>query len=209
MPTRLSKIDELTRPDHTFLETGDECYYLGEYTARRGFSFSATNALINNLRKPVARRGRPEWKWKEWAISRSAALLREAMNPAWLEKTTIVPVPPSAVRGSRYFDDRLLRILQEFSRDLRTDFRELVVMTQGVEPSHLSGIRTSIEELIECMAVNDAVSAPTPASIAIFDDVLTTGRHFKAVESVLRARFPGLPIVGIFIARRVPESSPI
>ena len=69
MPTRLSKIHELTRPDHTFLEPEDECYYIGEYTSRKGFAFSGTNDLINNLRKPVERRGRPEWKWKEWAIS--------------------------------------------------------------------------------------------------------------------------------------------
>jgi hypothetical protein len=79
LPTRLSKIDELTRRDHTFLEAGDDCYYLGEYTARAGFAFSGTNDLIQNLKKPMDRRGTPQWKWKTWAINRSAEMLREAV----------------------------------------------------------------------------------------------------------------------------------
>lgn len=80
MANRLSTIDELTRPDHTFLSPDDECYYLGEYAARVGFAFSRTNNLIQNLKKPVDRRGRPEWRWKEEAIRTFGRELREALD---------------------------------------------------------------------------------------------------------------------------------
>ena len=40
MPARLTKIDDLTRPDHYYLSSADECYCLGEYTARAGFAYS-------------------------------------------------------------------------------------------------------------------------------------------------------------------------
>ena len=51
---RLSRIDDLTRSDHTFIEADDECLYLGEYNARKGYQFSETNNLIFNLKKPVS-----------------------------------------------------------------------------------------------------------------------------------------------------------
>jgi hypothetical protein len=80
-------------------------------------------------------------------------------------------------------------------------------MTRSVPQSHLAEERVSIEDLIASMGINEALAQPAPRTIGIFDDVLTTGRHFKAIRSVLRARFPDVPIVGIFVVRRVPEST--
>jgi adenine/guanine phosphoribosyltransferase-like PRPP-binding protein len=40
----------------------------------------------------------------------------------------------------------------------------------------------------------------------LVDDVLTTGAHFKAAQAILQKAFPGVLIIGFFIARRVPES---
>ena len=45
--------------------------------------------------------------------------------------------------------------------------------------------------------------------IGLFDDVLTTGAHFRAASAVLKQSFPGVRIVGLFIARRVPEAADI
>ena len=43
-------------------------------------------------------------------------------------------------------------------------------------------------------------------SIGLFDDVITTGAHFKAAKSLLTERFGDVAIYGIFVARRVPRS---
>jgi hypothetical protein len=32
------------------MDTEDDCYYFGEYTARAGYAFSTTNDLIQNLK---------------------------------------------------------------------------------------------------------------------------------------------------------------
>jgi hypothetical protein len=48
-PQRLTKIDDLTRPDHFYLTPEDACYFLGEYTARKGYAFSPTNQLVLNF----------------------------------------------------------------------------------------------------------------------------------------------------------------
>ncbi len=207
MLARLSKIDELTRPDHTFLEPADQCFYLGDYTSRKGFAFSEMNNLINNLRKPMDRKGLPEWRYKEEAITKCGQMFREALNEEWLKAVTLVPIPSSKRRDEDDYDDRLPRILQELSRGQRYDTRELVVMTKSVEQSHLAEERVRIEELVGSMGIDGALVQPSPATLGIFDDVLTTGRHFKAVEAVLRGRFPGVPVVGVFVARRAPEST--
>jgi hypothetical protein len=207
LPIRLTKIDELTRPDHTFIDAEDECCYVGEYNARRGFSFSEINNLINNLRKPMDRRGRPEWRYKEAAIVTCGRTFREGLNEDWLASATLVPIPSSKTHDDPEYDDRLPRILQELGRERHLDIRELVVMTKSVAQSHLAEERVSIEELIESMGIDEALVEPRPRTIGIFDDVLTTGRHFKAVQSVLRERFPDVPIVGVFVARRVPEAT--
>ncbi len=206
MPARLSKIDELTRPDHTFLEPEDQCYYLGDYTARKGFAFSEINNLINNLRKPMDRRGRLEWRYKEDAIISCGRMFREAINEEWLSEATLVPIPSSKLRTDARYDDRLPRILHEVSLERQFDIRELVCMTRSVEQSHLAAERVSIDELMSSMAVDEQSAMPAPRSFGLFDDVLTTGRHFKAVQAVLLRRFPGVPIVGMFVARRTPES---
>jgi hypothetical protein len=40
----------------------------------------------------------------------------------------------------------------------------------------------------------------------IFDDVLTTGRHYKAVQLVLKAAYPDISSPGLFLARRLPKA---
>ena len=208
MPSRLSKIDDLTRLDHTFLTAADKCYYLGEYTARKGFTFSQTNDLINNLKKPMDRRDRPEWRYKESAIRKSGEMFREALNPETLAQATLVPIPPSKKKDHPEYDDRLLRILGQLGQGLELDIRELVIMRTSIEAAHLVETPRNVKELIDWMELDPALVDPKPKLICVFDDVLTTGAHFKAVESILRGAFPEVPLAGVFIARRAPEATP-
>ena len=64
----------------------------------------------------------------------------------------------------------------------------------------------SIPKLIESMSVDEGITDLAPHSIGIFDDVLTTGRHFRAVQTILRRRFPDISTVGVFVVRRVPDA---
>ena len=73
-PQRLTKIDDLARPDHFYLTAADEYYFLGEYTARKGYAFSATNQLILNFKKPMTVRNTAQWRYKEKAIDEAAAM---------------------------------------------------------------------------------------------------------------------------------------
>ena len=95
---RLSKIDGSNRDDHYYLTPDDECYYLFEYTSHKDFTVGAANNLISNLKKPVDRKGRPEYHYKTAAIQECARYLAATLNDKWLEAATLVPVPPSKDR---------------------------------------------------------------------------------------------------------------
>jgi hypothetical protein len=93
----LTKLDELNLPDHWYLDATDECYFIGEYTAGRGYSHSATNQFILNLKKCVERRGLPEWRHKESAIIQAAATLRSSLNPEFLAGASVNLIWPLSI----------------------------------------------------------------------------------------------------------------
>jgi len=202
-PRLLTEIDALTRPDHTFLTEADRCFFLGDYTARQGFSHSATNNLILNFKKKMDKRGTGQWVWKERAIQEAARALRHAFGGATLEGITFVPAPPSKATADPMYDDRMVRMLRMMGPQL--DVRELVLQAQSTPSAHESDDRLRPDELAELYAIDETVSAPAPTSIAICDDVLTTGCHYRAMHAVLSARFPAAQFFGLFLARRVPQ----
>jgi len=206
-PNRLTEVDDLTRPDHSYLTEDDHCYFIGEYTARQGFAYSATNSLILNFKKTLDRRGRPEWRYKERALQTAAAAFRRALNPEALDRLTFVPVPPSKAKGDPLYDDRLTRMLRAIRPEPPLDVRELIVQTESTDAVHDREVRPRPEEIEALYSIDQTLTEPAPRLVAVVDDLLTTGAHFRAAKSILSARFPEVAAVGMFIARRAPDTA--
>ena len=99
---------------------------------------------------------------------------------------------------------RTLEILnQEFVNTL--DVRELIKQSESTQADHESSLRQSTEELTENYYIDQELVYPEPEEIVLFDDLLTTGKHFKAAQRVLRKQYPSVKIRGIFVARRIFE----
>jgi hypothetical protein len=202
------QIDDSNRADHARLTPDDRCLFLYEFTAFEhtnglGFRFSDTNQLIHNLKKkPSERLTKGGWKYKGIAIQQCATALRGAINPNWLATGTIVPVPSSNALGHPDHDDRLTQIARLLSAP-PPDVREIVKHNSSHEAAHESNHRPTVEELLEIYEIDESLASSKPVtSIAIFDDVLTAGTHFRAMQIRLSQRLPGVPIFGMFIARR-------
>ena len=208
-PNRLTKVDDLTRLDHAYLAVDDDCYFVGEYLARQGYSYSPTNGLILNFKKSVDRRHRPEWRYKLRAIRDVATAFRSALHPDDLDLLTFVPIPPSKAIGDPLYDDRLIRMLHSIRPNPRLDIRELIIQTRSTMAAHGSDVRPRPEGIKAHYRIDEAVTVPTPRFVAIVDDVLTTGAHFRAAKSVLSTRFQSVRIVGLFVARRAPGMADI
>lgn len=204
---RLTKIDQTTLADHCYLTEGDHCYYLTEYTARKGFNFSHANRLILNFKKAVSARNRPDWRYKEQAINEAADGFRRSIKATMFDTGTFVPIPPSKARHDPEFDDRVVRMIHAIRPERPLDMRELILQPLSTEPVHQSERRPRPDDIRgRYQSVNSLVT-PLPQWIALVDDVLTTGSHFKAAQSLLNDALPEIPVIGLFIARRVPDTT--
>jgi hypothetical protein len=199
---RLTEIDDLTRPDHCFLSAADRCFYFGEYSSRAGYDAGPTNQLIFNFKKGVDRKGKPEWKYKERSISEAAAAFASALNPGYAAEATFVPIPPSKAKNHALYDDRMIRMLREMKLAKAADIRELLWQNGTRETAAHDGDRPGPDELAQLYRIEEAVAAPHPKRIALFDDVLVTGASFVAAKRVLQAKYPNIEVIGLFIARR-------
>ncbi|WP_144441111.1 hypothetical protein [Bradyrhizobium sp. CCGE-LA001] len=87
------------------------------------------------------------------------------------------------------------------------DIRELVTQRHTMEAAHGADVRPGPDQIAECYQIDENLCRLVPKAVVVFDDVITTGAHFVAARRVLEARFPDVPIFGLFIARRVPETT--
>lgn len=190
MTFRLTRIDELIREQHYYLEDGDLCYFFGEYTARQGAAYSETNQLIMNLKKGNERRGLQDYRYKGIATERVARMITSTIGN--LDEYTFVPVPPSKCQSDAAYDDRMtaiLRIAQTLNPVM--DYRELVLQNVSTVASHASAAnRPSPDEIMANYRLDENLRAGCRDNIVIFDDVLTAGSHFKAMKRFLLQFFP-------------------
>ena len=201
---------------HSFIEPDDEIYFFYEYTPRMGFDFSPGNNLISNLKKDVVRfADNPQvLGYKRRAILQCADMITQGFNPEWLKDAVIVPVPPSKAKEDPAHDDRMFRVAKavRINSGLKPPavVREIVRQTASLQKSHESGDgeRPSIQALLEAYEIDEASCQPAPDQIVILDDMLTTGRHHRAMYRLLNARFPAAEIIGVFITRRVVPEGP-
>jgi hypothetical protein len=200
VPTvRFQKIEDKNRGDHYYIIESDECYFLYEYTAGMGYAHSETNQLILNLKK---KKGAGGFHWKSNAIRKCAAVLGPAINPKWLDNAILVPTPPSKSKSDAMYDDRMTQICKGIESTAKVDVRDLVEQIVSTEAVH-EGARLKPEEIQANYRIEESMVGNVPRNIGIVDDMLTAGAHFRAMKTVLSARFPQSKIVGFFIARRI------
>jgi predicted amidophosphoribosyltransferase len=144
--------------------------------------------------------------YKESAVATISAGLRKAIRQADAERYTWVPMPPSKAAGHSDYDDRLIRTLLKAFDGYNVDLRPLLQQSMSTEADHNTDVRLTPDELYALLRVDQARlrARPLRERIALFDDLLTTGKHFKCAERRLRELVPtAVPIVGVFVARRI------
>jgi hypothetical protein len=198
----LTEIDDLLREEHWHLTKDDQCYFLREYLAGGGFQAGETNQLIFNLKKSPDRRGKPEWHYKVDAIRKAGNELREAINRQWLDGAAVVPMPPSKARSDPAYDDRMPCVARAMCMGTGGQVREFLSQRVSTDAVHSQDQSRDVDALAANYAIDESCCIPAPERIAVLDDVLTTGAHFRAAKRVLRGRFPAAHIIGLFVARR-------
>lgn len=153
------------------------------------------------------RRHLPEYHYKQRAIQEVGGLVRSALAQIAVERCTFVPIPPSKAKDDPLYDDRLVRALRQVPG---IDVRELLHSTQSREPAKAAEVRPKPDDLYSIFALEESLlEPPVKKNILLFDDVLTTGAHFKACQRRLREALPDRRIIGIFVCRvKRPDLNP-
>ena len=209
VPAALTRLDEASRADHIYLSASDRCAYLAQYCSGSADSGNgACHQLIRNFKcEPSrARSDRRRARYKQEAIATLGAWLRQAVPRRVAESCTWVPIPPSQRAGDPDFDDRLARTLQLAFEGYDVDVRSLLSQTSSTPRDHAGRARLSEQALFEILRVDEdqLMLRAVRGRVVLFDDVLTSGKHFKCCERRLKEVLPGTPIAGIFLMRRAP-----
>jgi hypothetical protein len=210
VPAALTRLDEASRADHIYLGASDRCAYLAQYCSGSGDSGNgACYQLIRNFKcEPSrARSDRRRAHYKQKAIATLGAWLRQAVPRRLAESWTWVPIPPSQRAEDPDFDDRLARTLQLAFEGYDVDVRSLLSQTSSTPRDHAGRVRLSEQALLQVLRIDEAklLLRPVRGRVVLFDDVLTSGKHFKCCERRLREVLPDAPIAGIFLMRRAPR----
>lgn len=209
MTLKIRRIEENEFDDHSFLKNGDKLFCLGDYFKNDIDSYMYS--LIHNLKKPPTRRGLDEWRFKEKSINEVSSYLSKVMRVLSREKSSTfwVPIPPSKVIGDELYDDRLKQILDKASeilsqgRNHNTHIANVLFQNSSRDASHISEDRPKPQELQKLYTLMPITNFDQDKDLIIlFDDVMTTGSHFKAASSKILELYPNAQIIGCFIARR-------
>ena len=204
MECRLQKIDELYLPQHPCLTSADDCYFFLTYTVRMGYTYSEHNKFVINYKKPMDRREKPEWRYKEQAIRDAAKLVEVAVSSEVFPMGSVfVPMPPSTLKGSPDYDDRVFRTLR-MSYGGGLNVKELLLQKHSTESFHINGGTRRIQDIYNNMYIDESLSKDINGDIVVFDDVVTSGAHFRAACKILSENYGDtVKVHGLFLARSV------
>jgi hypothetical protein len=174
--SRLERVSRraLLAGDHAYLTVTDQCYYLRTYQCRADGDFCSI----------IRRFKRSEGDVVQWVASQ----LRGASPSEWLDEYTFIPVP-SAEGFVRTGVSEALRAAGIL--DIRPALRQQVILP----PSHLVRHRARQE-----YSFDETYGSPLPKAVVLFDDVLTSGSHFRAAKDVIQNRW-NTRVIGLFICR--------
>jgi hypothetical protein len=200
-------LDDSMRTDHAYLTAADQCWWLAEYHPGSSHRVNNVKQLIINLkcRPSIALADPRRMHHKVRAIDAVARALRAALSKSSVESATWIPIPASRPPRDADYDDRLQPILALAFDGYDLDLRRLLYQTEATAPDHTRAHRLSAEALYRIIELDRTLLdiRPLRARIVLFDDVLTTGKHYKCCERRLRDTLATIPISGLFVARRV------
>jgi len=77
----------------------------------------------------------------------------------------------------------------------------MIVQTETRPPSHAAEKRPQPAQIRSFYRINDDLTRDLYPAIALVDDVLTTGSHFRAAKSLLADHLSDVAVIGLFLAR--------
>lgn len=204
--TRISRVNSF---NHRELDGEDICLFLHtrethQYGEIDQWSY-AYQTIENFKISPVALQNNPARKrYKKQAvqtITNDLAMLFRDANPR--ARFLLVPAVTSKSKTDPNYDDRLIKVCSTVaSRFPNVDSFELLSISRTIASAHTDAGTRNVNALFSNIVVDTSIAIRDYASVLIFDDVISSGAHFKACKlAIQRAYGNDVLIEGVFWAR--------
>lgn len=116
-----------------------------------------------------------------------------------INQIALVPIPASRAHDDPLYDDRVEKAATMAARAAECTYCCLVKTDVNRIASHHGGSR-DINAIRETVSLYE--SLPEHIKVAlIVDDIITKGAHYKAVQSIVNERYPGIFVAGVMLGR--------
>jgi len=190
-------IDQISLTTIRHLRADDVCIYAKDYISGAGFQGGVVNSDILNFKKTKDVSGQ---HYRTQAIHKFALEASELFDCDKGKKYTVTAIPSSKAKTDPLYDDRF----EDFFSQLKNfcpciDIVWPVSLRETIKSAHHGGTREPNE--IRKNYVYEGFLEEAPEFIIVFDDVLTSGAHFRACKDFLLASGYTGKIYGVFWAK--------
>lgn len=193
----------MSAANHRCLNKNDLCiYYRDKERHVFGSPFTETNSVIANFKKrPSLCKSNPQMaSYKEQGIKTIAHDVARLFQRSPQKSFLLIPAVTSKSCDDPDFDDRLIKVCSYVAEALpNVWFADLLYIKSSIPPAHTGGTRDA-SSLRSNIGVRQGYDLSGYDYVLIFDDVLTTGAHFKACQMALEEVY-GIKACGMFWAR--------
>lgn len=200
---KLKQIKGALLAEHFYLHWSDTCHYLMEYEAHPKQLKHSTKQLIADFKHSGAKY--PYNVLKAEAMHHLLKRFQRYILPTLdLSNSTLVPIPSSKAKDDPRHDDRMIKLLQMGCYKHEADIQELIMNKNSLPASHRQKEnRPNPNTLFNNYAIDPSRTENIKANIILFDDLITSGAHYRAAHRLLSKSFGSkVTIRGIFLARR-------
>lgn len=218
MDAAWTKVDPINMP--TKLAQGLPCYYLYVYTPDAGYNSKANQLVLNYKISPEALRKNPSrQRYKDEAVEAYASALEGLLESLLFKANNkpittlgrglaLLPAPPSTpIDDFANYDSRNVLACQMVVNHLGLTLARDIEMASDIGPSHLKGTRDA--NVLANAMVRSGYAANHASIVFIVDDLLVSGAHITAIQSVLRRTGCNAVIAGAFLARSIRDDASI
>lgn len=184
---------------HHHIKDDDVCIYAREYVTGYGYQAGPTNRLILNFKKkPSIRIKNPqEWRYRTDAIE---VFVRETNQLRGGLLQTVTAIPSSKQKNHPEYDNRFEDFFKSLSKSQPLLSIEWPIeIKKTTRASRCQGDRDS-KSIKENYSWKGFKKVP-PKELYVFDDVLVSGAHFRAVSDFLKENAYIGKIIGVFWAK--------
>lgn len=200
MSQRWNRLTSEQAPAYAYMKKNDFWVYAREYVSDIGYKGGPTNSLILNFKKPPSKKRKAEWKYREKAVQQFKKDIDILMG--FKTQAVLTSVPSSKKKDHPEYDNRFEDLFAEVKKSHPQWVIECPVeVKETIDPFHISGKRNL--DVLKKNYVWKGFKNPEPAILYIFDDIITTGIHLRAMSDFLVQHNYKGKIIGICWAKTV------